>query len=646
MTFQLFAAVAIKATVILAIAWGVASLMRNRSAASRHLVWIAAAMALAALPTLSVYLPDMKMPGSQFISSATAIFESNATAGTAQAPTTSEGQAAADTAKTSAERIDWRRVVITIWAAGFAIAISRMLLGCVAMWRVRRNAARFCDPDLVAELSHSLRLYSNVDVFETRAGSMPMTFGFLSPAVFMPADANEWTEDRRRIVLLHELAHVVRGDVAAHFVTRVILSLYWFHPLAWIAWREFLKERERATDDLVLEAGARASEYAGHLLEVARSVQSQRAIAWAAAVPMARRSQLEGRVVAILDARTNRRTPGRASMWIAAAAAIVAVVPIAALRAQDAGAIPPDIDIVIRTAISQRNHEILDMTAAGAVEMHKLDIAKKLLEASAQVREQVSGQQSAEYGIGLMKLGELEQRRDNRASAQDFYTRAIAILGDRPESAAALTFLGTSAMTNKDLASAAVYFQRAEHADPANAALPIMWSAKVRQQQGDIATADALFENALKIAKANSPDAATVMHVYAQFLRQDGRGDAADQFDQQAVAIEKNDQPRHSVVASNVYKIGGDVLQPRLVRKVEPEYTQEARTAKLQGTVQLLVTIREDGSPTDFQVTQGLGLGLDQKAIDAVRQWQFKPGTKEGIPVPVIATIQVNFRLL
>src|SRR5579872_1841968 len=112
MTFQLFAAVAIKATVILAIAWGVASLMRNRSAASRHLVWIAAAMALAALPTLSVYLPDMKMPGSQFISSATAIFESNSPAGTAQAPTTSEGQAAADTAKTSAERIDWRRVVI------------------------------------------------------------------------------------------------------------------------------------------------------------------------------------------------------------------------------------------------------------------------------------------------------------------------------------------------------------------------------------------------------------------------------------------------------------------------------------------------------------------------------------------------------
>ncbi len=95
-----------------------------------------------------------------------------------------------------------------------------------------------------------------------------------------------------------------------------------------------------------------------------------------------------------------------------------------------------------------------------------------------------------------------------------------------------------------------------------------------------------------------------------------------------------------------MYKIGGDVSQPKLIRKVEPEYTQEARAAKLAGTVQMLVTIGEDGSTSDFQVTQGLGLGLDQKAIDAVKQWHFQPGTKQGLPVPVIATIQVNFRLL
>ncbi len=99
-------------------------------------------------------------------------------------------------------------------------------------------------------------------------------------------------------------------------------------------------------------------------------------------------------------------------------------------------------------------------------------------------------------------------------------------------------------------------------------------------------------------------------------------------------------------VAFSVYKIGGDVSQPKLIWKVEPEYTEEARAAKLQGTVQMNVVIGTDGAASQFQIHQGLGLGLDQKAIDAVRQWQFQPATKEGAPVPVIATIQVNFRLL
>ncbi|MGK4277469.1 M56 family metallopeptidase, partial [Escherichia coli] len=83
-------------------------------------------------------------------------------------------------------------------------------------------------------------------------------------------------------------------------MARTALCLQWFNPLAWMAWREFLKERERAADDLVLNAGARASDYAGHLLEIARTMQS-RPVSAAAAIAMARPSQLEGRLLAILD---------------------------------------------------------------------------------------------------------------------------------------------------------------------------------------------------------------------------------------------------------------------------------------------------------------------------------------------------------
>jgi periplasmic protein TonB len=95
-----------------------------------------------------------------------------------------------------------------------------------------------------------------------------------------------------------------------------------------------------------------------------------------------------------------------------------------------------------------------------------------------------------------------------------------------------------------------------------------------------------------------------------------------------------------------VYSIGGGVSSPSIIHKVEPEYSEEARKAKWQGTVQLSVIIDETGHPRDIKVAQSLGLGLDQKAIEAVEKWLFKPGLKDGKPVAVFATIQVTFHLL
>jgi TonB family protein len=99
-------------------------------------------------------------------------------------------------------------------------------------------------------------------------------------------------------------------------------------------------------------------------------------------------------------------------------------------------------------------------------------------------------------------------------------------------------------------------------------------------------------------------------------------------------------------VGGGVYRIGGGVSSPQLVFKVEPEYSEEARKAKFQGTVVLYVVVDEKGLPRDLKVVRPLGLGLDEKAIEAVTKWRFKPGYKDGRPVAVAATIEVNFRLL
>jgi protein TonB len=91
--------------------------------------------------------------------------------------------------------------------------------------------------------------------------------------------------------------------------------------------------------------------------------------------------------------------------------------------------------------------------------------------------------------------------------------------------------------------------------------------------------------------------------------------------------------------------MGSDVSPPRVLSKVEPKYSERARKAKRQGTVVLQLIVDEHGRPQDLKVSRALGLGLDQEALEAVKKWTFKPGMKDGKPVPVIATIEVNFRL-
>jgi len=94
------------------------------------------------------------------------------------------------------------------------------------------------------------------------------------------------------------------------------------------------------------------------------------------------------------------------------------------------------------------------------------------------------------------------------------------------------------------------------------------------------------------------------------------------------------------------YRIGGGVSAPSVLTKVEPEYSEEARKAKWQGTVLLSLVVDENGRAQNIKVVRSLGLGLDQKAIEAVEKWRFKPGMKDGKAVPVQASIEVNFRLL
>jgi len=99
-------------------------------------------------------------------------------------------------------------------------------------------------------------------------------------------------------------------------------------------------------------------------------------------------------------------------------------------------------------------------------------------------------------------------------------------------------------------------------------------------------------------------------------------------------------------VGGGVFRVGGGVSAPQVLYKVDPEYSEEARKAKYSGTVVLQLIVDATGKARDIKVVRSLGLGLDEKAIEAVNKWKFRPGVRNGQPVAVMATIEVNFRLL
>ncbi len=98
-------------------------------------------------------------------------------------------------------------------------------------------------------------------------------------------------------------------------------------------------------------------------------------------------------------------------------------------------------------------------------------------------------------------------------------------------------------------------------------------------------------------------------------------------------------------IGGGAYRVGGGVSAPRAIYQPDPEYSEEARKAKWQGTVVLWVVIGPDGKTRDIKIVRSLGMGLDEKAIEAVRTWRFEPGKKDGQPVAVQVNVEVNFRL-
>jgi HEAT repeat protein len=331
----------VKGTLLLAIAGLGAYGLRRASAAARHLVWSLGLASLLLLPVASWLLPAWRLPlPRRAVPALSANLGEQPAAPTVDRPAPAlsgslVARSAAGPGLPTHEATHSRGALWLVagWLAGTLLILARFGAGFLRLgWIARRSPPVTGGGSALARgLACQLGVGRPVAVLESRDAAMPVTWGVRRPVVLLPIGCEGWPLERLRVVLSHELVHVLRGDCAVQMLTQLVCALYWFNPLVWFAARRLRMERERACDDRVLGLGVRPADYASHLLAIARSLAEAPAGSFAA-VAMARRSQLEERLLAILDGARNRGSHSRLASVLGLAVAVGFVGPLAAVR--------------------------------------------------------------------------------------------------------------------------------------------------------------------------------------------------------------------------------------------------------------------------------------------------------------------------
>ena len=365
---------ALKGALLVLIAAIAAYLLRNRSAASRHAVWTSAVVGHLTIPVLALLLPAWTMPllpAASWMQSEPAV----STASVSPAQTTyqaaipvaapphavpaqtnvglAEGTGAVPASRTDnaagTQAMSPKRAATTVslppitivallWFAGALAVLLRLAVGTWRVGQLARDGARVEDGvwlSLTQRLANRLGVSRPLTLLRGERLAVPVTWGIVYPAVLLPQDADNWSEERRRFVLVHEMAHVKRFDALTQLLAQISIALFWFDPLVWVASHRMRVEREHACDDYVLRDGTAPSLYAGELLEMVRSIGTlshDSAAPAFAALAMARRSEFEGRMLSILDPRIDRKNLNRRGTLMTAVIVALLTFPLAALR--------------------------------------------------------------------------------------------------------------------------------------------------------------------------------------------------------------------------------------------------------------------------------------------------------------------------
>ena len=321
----------IKASLILAGTLCLVSLLRRRSAAERHMLWAAAIGSAAILPLLGVLVPTWEIDVIARVAAALPTLSD-----TSRYPGPGPGAdivVRAEAIQQNVPALD--NVLWALWVAGSGVFLLVLAAGTGRLAWLGFRARPIFDPEwreMAAAVSKAVGLSRPVRLLQSPDRTMPITWGVFRPRVLLPSCAGEWSEDRKRVVLAHELAHVRRLDWVFQILSELACAAFWFNPLFWVACSRLRRESEQACDDAVLNLGVDGEDYAAHLFEIARRLNASDRL-WSPALTMARQSNLETRFAAMLNTTLNRAPVTRKAGLAVVIATLLFVFPVAAMRA-------------------------------------------------------------------------------------------------------------------------------------------------------------------------------------------------------------------------------------------------------------------------------------------------------------------------
>lgn len=555
--------------------------------------------------------------------------------------------------------------VAAVLAAGFAARLAWLGLG---MWRLRlyRRRAQPLAPVPTPVEEMQSRVGVSADLYLSGEVAGPASFGLLRPAILFPAEFPEMTAGAQRALACHELIHVRRRDWLWALFEEVVRGALWFHPAVWWLLGRIQLAREQAVDRMVVQMTGARGPYVEALLEVA----SARSLLAAPAPSFLRKRQFAKRLEMILKEVSMSRTRvvfSLAGMFALLAAAAGVTVWSLPLRAEP----------VFAPAQADSSQPPQRIRVGGSVQQSKLihqvppkypPLAKQArIQGTVRLRATIAKDGSVRdlevvSGHPLLVESALEAVRQWRYQQTLLNGEPVEVitmidinftLEGGPGAEAAAQSVEPPAFSLEEpgqpqrIRVGAAVQQRKLLYSPEPLYPPLAEQARVRGTvrldvliAADGAVKQVHFISGHPLLAGAVVEAAKKWRYRPTLLD----GQPVEVVTQVQVTL-----PPGAVApeaeATPTYRVSEGVKRPALIHKVEPVYTQEARDAKLEGKVVALIEIGADGLIRNVEITKSLGMGLDEKAVEALRQWRFQPAEMNGQPVAVKASIEMNFRL-